>query len=559
VGLPDQFNRLRRADVLPDPQNRPTLTSESCIDPLVACPISGELSSPVRSIRTGLRAVHRTAVPEATVQKDYESRSREHDVRLYAQICRPDPQRCTVPISERPEGRTKRSLGSCVSAAVAAHCSRCCSAGRCGTADVVRYGDHLVTRIRAKPLTLIDLFSGAGGVTRGFLPRDRWSALPEFRSVCAVDLDPSAVATYAHNFPAIPVVKADITSLGFGEIRSLLRRVDLRTGDLDVLVACPPCQSYSRNNHGRRADDERNHLYWPAIDWVRMARPKAVLIENVDALKASDGGRHDSNIRSVLTELNYSVDAWDLEAVDYGVPQHRVRRFYLAYRGDLGLIPRPPRVTHHSLEIRKKPSWVTVSQAIDDLPVLSISGEGSLAFTTRAEPGSPTFRARQGAYASMMRAEKGTPVTHHWTPPLSPLAERRLTKLEAGEAIEHLPKHLQPRMGFRGAYGRLHPTRAAWTITANCDYPSRGRFSHYSFDRGISMREAARLQSFPDEFHFIGPREHVARQIGNAVPPLVARAFATAIAASITAEIESQIESEPPVSTSRRPALAAAP
>jgi site-specific DNA-cytosine methylase len=252
-------------------------------------------------------------------------------------------------------------------------------------------------------------------------------------------------------------------------------------------------------------------------------------MENVETLRDSDGGIHDLEIQSVLVGMNYKCEAWTVDAALYGVPQRRIRRFYVAVRGDLGLQPAVPTATHHPPDALLVPKFVTVAKAIDDLPPLRDAGEGSDHFRSYAQPESQGFLRRNGPYAAMMRAEKGTWVSHHWTPALSDLALQRLRRLNPGEAMADLPLSLQPAKGFRGAYGRLHPDRTAWTITANCDYPSRGRFSHYMHDRGITMREAARLQSFPDEFDFIGPREHVARQIGNAIPPLLARAFADMI------------------------------
>jgi DNA-cytosine methyltransferase len=380
--------------------------------------------------------------------------------------------------------------------------------------------------------------------------------LPKFQAVGAVDWDAVATKTYEMNFPGTPVVKADLSALDLGAIRELLRRFGVRTGQLDVLIAGPPCQSYSRNNRSSQPDDERSWLYLPVIDWVKMARPKAILVENVDQLRASNGGFHDQTIRALLSDLNYVVDAWDLDAVDFGIPQHRTRRFYLAFRGDLDVLPTLPPPSHHPTGGLLQPWWVSAAEAIDDLPPLASSGDGSEEFTTRADPDSDTFRRRNSAYAGLMRADKGVKVAHHWTPRLSELALSRLRMLLAGAAIEALPKSLQPRMGVRSAYGRIHPDRPAWTITANCDYPSRGRFSHYSLNRGLSMREVARLQSFPDEFRFFGFRESVARQIGNAVPPLLARAFATAIATAITGEAEAGLADQSP--TAFGPLVAAA-
>lgn len=381
------------------------------------------------------------------------------------------------------------------------------------------------------PLTLLDLFAGAGGVTRGFLPRRRWPTVPTYASVGAIDIDRWATQSYASNFPNVPVVRADIASLGLNQIRELLRDFGVRTGKLDVLVACPPCQSYSQNNRARTSSDTRNWLYKPVIHWVQMARPRAVLMENVSDIRDADDGVHDRALTEALTSLNYEVDAWTLDAVNYGVPQRRQRRLYLAYRGDLGITPVPPPATHVPLG-EAGTQWVSAGDAIRDLPSIEAAGEKP-PFISRADPDRPGYANAHGEYARMMRSDRLSAVTHHWSPALSELALKRLQHLWPGAALADLPPHLQPKMGFRGAYGRLHPDRPAWTITAHCEYPSRGRFSHYYANRGLTMREAARLQSFPDEFTFLGPRVQVARQIGNAVPPLLARAFAQLIGTAL--------------------------
>lgn len=380
-------------------------------------------------------------------------------------------------------------------------------------------------------LQLIDLFAGAGGATRGFLPRREWPETGEFvfQAVGAVDYDEWATRSYAVNFPDARVLRADLTALGYEQIRSVLRDFGLRTGELGVLIACPPCQTYSRNqrhNSARLAMDGRNWLYRPVIDWIRVGRPLAVLLENVDELAAKDGGVHDRAIRGALVESGYRADSWELDSADFGVPQHRSRRFYLAYRADLGIQPEPPPRTHYPPTDPEEPKWVTASEAIDDLPLLTDGGQGTGSF---AETGQGSEAIVTG-YAGLMRAERGEAITQHWAPIPSELALKRLKALGPGQAIDHLPKELQPRMGFRSAYGRIDAARPAWTITSHCEYPSRGRFSHYRWNRGLTLREAARLQSFPDEFQFVGPRSQVARQVGNAVPPLLARAFAIEIA-----------------------------
>jgi DNA (cytosine-5)-methyltransferase 1 len=280
-------------------------------------------------------------------------------------------------------------------------------------------------------------------------------------------------------------------------------------------------------------------LFRALIDWTRALRPKAVTLENVVGMRYAEDGKLDEEFSNDLVDLGYSVTSDAVNAADYGVPQHRVRLLYVAYREDLGIEPRIPEPTHGATSEPGRRAYVTATQAIGDLPAREPGGRETV-FFSEADPMPAADAFRIGRYAPLMIAPSGTRVGHHIAPPLSDIARRRIEALEPGEAIEHLPKGLQPKMGYRNAYGRLHPEKPASTITANCDGPSRGRFSHYAQVRAITLREAARLQSFPDRFQWpTRSRTQVAQEIGNAVPPLLAHTLGRTIAADLVLAEES--------------------
>lgn len=365
-------------------------------------------------------------------------------------------------------------------------------------------------------LTLIDLFCGCGGFTAGFLFPEN-DDRPKWRILLGVDKNPTAVETFGVNFGQQAARQADLLE---ANPQGYLRELGLKAGELDHLHASPPCEAYSVNN---RLNANHVDLRFRAVlEWTETFLPKAVTIENVRSLEKA----HDGEIRNRLTSAGYQVISFKVDAADYGVPQHRKRLFYLACRATLEVAPRAPKASHcDPLNPQQglRP-WVTVREAIRDLPPRK-AGEGPDQFVSIIDPTDAADRLYLGEYASMMRPPKGTIITGHYARPLDELAMSRLRCLGPGQAIWNLPAHLRPKMGFRGAYGRMHPDYPAKTITTGVRGPSHGPFCHYAQDRLITFREAARLQSFRDAFSFTGGRQAQAFLIGNAVPPLLGRAI----------------------------------
>lgn len=403
--------------------------------------------------------------------------------------------------------------------------------------------------VSREPYRLAELFCGCGGFSHGFADTGRFSV--ELGS----ELDEVFCDTFRRNHfrdnGREPIILP-------GDIQKLVRRDfplvfrDLgyyANGRLDVLLGGPPCEGFSQNKRsegvdsetGRRnyggynkyLNDPRNFLVRSFLRVVEDLMPKIVVIENVPQILTHDYGRFGLEITARLSGLGYFAKQEVLFAPDYGVPQLRRRAFFLAVREDLvrraGWVPGfPPRSTHYRIDesqpaihILKPP--VTIWNAISDLPPSSIVEQGG------GPPSEYPSVTDLCEYARLMRSRSQTPFNHiHRTVRESAL--KRLKAMKPGMRLEHLPKHLRTKSWYFNCYGRLAWKGQAKTITKSCNYVGSGCFGHPDLDRGITMREAARLQSFKDDFRFWSDSEHeVAQMVGGAVPPLLARAIAEPI------------------------------
>lgn len=336
-----------------------------------------------------------------------------------------------------------------------------------------------------KKLTAIDLFSGAGGLSFGL-------ELAGFDVRLAVDWDKNSILTHGRNMSA-PAIVADLSELSGAQILAMAG-----LDDLDLLAGGPPCQGFSVQRRGD-ATDERNKLVFEYLRLVDEIRPRAFIMENVAAIAGPRGRFFLNSIMTAATELGYSVKAEVLDAANFGVPQHRKRLFLAGVRsGEAIEFPHP---THGPS------SWVTVRDAFKGLPDPFDDPEGASAFH------------------------------NHERDNISPKNRERISYVPEGGGREDIPEELRlpchrvsvATAGHRGVYGRLWWDRPSGTITTKCNSFTRGRFAHPVQPRNITMREAARLQGFPDEFIFVGDKVSVAHQIGNAVPPALAAAVANAV------------------------------
>lgn len=390
-------------------------------------------------------------------------------------------------------------------------------------------------------LSVADVFAGCGGLSHGFLRTGL------FDVVLGTDIDSAALDTFRHNHEKMgshPVlVPGDIREQSPAELADLLapRGLDA-VGELDVLIGGPPCEGFSQNrrheirsdNGDRRfvrnpldSDDPRNDLFRYFLDFAMLMRPKAILIENVPQMITAHRGQTVAEINRTLSSVGYDVSWRVLNAAHFGVPQARRRAFVVATRSDV----RPfewPEETHSaapSAELGIAP-LVTVRDAISDLPGATDREVGRRSVEH--------YKPTNSGYALSMRSSSATPMNHvRRTPGERVLA--RLRAMKPGMIAADLPPHLQTKSAYYNSYGRLSWEQPAKTITKSCNYLGSGCFGHPIEDRGITMREAARLQSFDDDFDFLSKSEpHVAKMVGSAVPPMLAEVLASRVAKSVS-------------------------
>lgn len=383
----------------------------------------------------------------------------------------------------------------------------------------------------------IDLFSGAGGVTLGLLGAG-------YRIALSSDINASCARTHARNFPDIPFVHGDIHSLTSSRIRRL---AGLRAGELDLLVGGPPCQGFSIIGT-RDLDDPRNGLFREFMRLARELRPKAVVIENVTGLATLEGGAVLAEIGREFTRAGYEIDCAELLAAQYGVPQMRWRMFFIGWRKDLGFRGGFPAPTHgragigdlvpnRTISGDQSEGFVTIADAIGDLPPIAAGAVGD------------RYQGRPFTlYQKAMRAGLKGELYNHYAPKLSPQNMKRIEHLKPGEDWRSLPFDMLPP-GMQRALRKDHTRRfrrmewggVARAIITRFRDPKSGEYIHPDQDRTISIREAARIQSYPDWFAFEGGYSDQYEQVGNAVPPLLARA----VAAEVRAVLEERADARP--------------
>ncbi len=364
-------------------------------------------------------------------------------------------------------------------------------------------------------LTAIDLFCGAGGLSEGFRHAG-------FHVLAGQDFDATAGATFAathHEAKFIPGPIQEVTA------SQLLRTTGLKRGDVDVLIGGPPCQGYSVYNHQRGADDPRAGLFREYLRIVDGLRPKWLVMENVTGITSISGGAIVREIERGMDKLGYRVRMKVLKAEEFGVPQERRRIFFIATRTDHPILfPSPT----HGPGLAE---FVTIWDAISDLPQVANGGTSS----------NPAYAsAPKNEYQRMLRGRERQ-VTNHEAPHLARVNEERMKHIPPGGSWRDLPFALLPQ-GMRRAkrsdhtkrYGRPRKTDLACTILTKCDV-HWGAYIHPVQNRAITVREAARLQSFPDSFVFQGSRTDQYKQVGNAVPPLLGYQVAKAVLAAMEA------------------------
>ena len=348
--------------------------------------------------------------------------------------------------------------------------------------------------------TMIDLFSGVGGLSLGF-------ELAGFKAVLANEYDASIAESYVKNRPHVKIIVNDITQLPIQETFSEY------CGKIDLIVGGPPCQGFSQKGQRKSINDERNFLFRYYYEVVALVKPKYFVMENVPNLLTTEDGYFKKEIESLFESIGYQIVADVLNASDFGVPQNRKRAVIIGRLGDYPLsMPKP------------KTKKVTIWEAISDLAYLE-SGEGSEIQEYRYAP--------QSEYQRVLR--DGSILLHnHVATKHSELALERLRLIPPNKGREVLPPEHLTKSIYSGTWSRMLKDDISVTITTRFDTPSSGRFTHPFLNRAITVREAARIQSFPDTFVFHGNKTSQMKQVGNAVPPLLAKAIAEVILEDIT-------------------------
>ena len=417
-----------------------------------------------------------------------------------------------------------------------------------------------------EPFCVVDLFCGAGGLSEGFRQAG-------FSIIAGSDNDPDTMATYAANFPEARAITGDIRSAA---VKEQILDAALRAS---VLVGGPPCQAFSQvRNHTRMIDDPRNALYREFVDVLKQTLPPAFVVENVTGMDQM--GVREQIAADLALDGEYTVLPQVVDAANFGVPQTRKRLLFVGVRASSGMVPpelagseaaqavtlarftgsRHPRyqvvIQEHIRSLRTgdpgNVSVVSAADAISDLIELPVGNrQDVLPYNELMAP--------QSAYQRLMREGAGAMLANVQVPRLNPDTRLRLLGIPPGGNYRDLREDLQERYitGHRWgqdngtgklsrkhfyAYRRLHPGVWAWTLNTKAD-----SVYHYSVARALSVREFARLQSFPDRFVFTtdprpgmiegrhdgGPAHSRYRQAGNAVPPLLAKAVGVSLAVQL--------------------------
>lgn len=340
----------------------------------------------------------------------------------------------------------------------------------------------------------IDLFCGAGGLSYGF-------ERAGFNILLGIDNDQKALEVFEKNHNGAKSICGDITQIGYDDIKKIIK--DQR---IDIIVGGPPCQGMSLSGP-RKFDDPRNKLYLSYIRIVDEIKPRAFVIENVPGLVSLFGGQIKDSIIEKFTAMGYKVKYQILCAADYGVPQSRKRVVFVGTREDV------------EFEYPKKhDTQVTCKMALSDLPALEDElGEEISEYAT----------APENEYQKLMRARSEV-VHNHVAAAHSEKVKKIIAMVPDGCNYKSLPEEYRNSRNFHVAWTRFASDKPAPTI----DTGHRHHF-HYKYNRVPTVRECARLQSFPDDFVFLGNKTQQFRQVGNAVPPLMAQAIAEQVQAML--------------------------
>ncbi len=374
-----------------------------------------------------------------------------------------------------------------------------------------------VPRVNKQPAA-VSLFSGCGGFCEGIEQAG-------FGVRVAVELDKFACETYRHNFPRTPLFSEDVHEFLIpGSDHKKVYHLD----SVDLVFGGPPCQGFSQIG-ARRLDDERNELYKQYSRVVESLRPRVFLMENVPNLALMNKGHFKKLILKEFAELGYgNVTMLRLSADDFGVPQTRQRVIFIGTRDEDGFPFDLESFCEQFLASQKVPQAVTVGEAIGDLPEDVVHSGHAMAYPKTRKPSAfmKDMRldydgSRYSKADKRLRGLGGAPAQlhNHHTKEIQERRAHLISLLEPGKKADSLPKEIWDNKRPE-KWRRLHPDRPSHTILAQM-HRDLSEWVHPKLNRWITVREAARLQSFHDGFVFMGSEWQQLKQIGNAVPPLM--------------------------------------
>lgn len=350
---------------------------------------------------------------------------------------------------------------------------------------------------------VVSLFSGGGGLDLGFQKSG-------YDIIWAIDNEKNAVETYKKNL-GDHIILGDINEFDINEIPKA-----------DVVIGGPPCQSFSLAGK-RNTEDERGQLVWRYISIIKHLKPKAFVFENVTGLlsaKNSSGEKIVDLLKDAFSQLDYNLELQVINAADYGIPQRRKRVLIVGLRDDE--VFKFPKPTHSESDDNLLP-YVSVKEALDDLP------ESTEGINEVVE----YLVSPQNDFQRKMRS--GDTVTEHFTPTMSELDKYIISHVKPGGNYMDIPsdvpseriRRLQRNGGHTTCYGRLLPSKPSYTINTYFNRPNVGCNIHYKADRLITVREALRLQTFPDSYEIVSTSKQGRNKIvGNAVPPMLSEIIA---------------------------------
>ena len=348
-------------------------------------------------------------------------------------------------------------------------------------------------------MKVLDLFCGCGGISSGFYKSG-------YEIVGGIDFDKDSIETFKYNFPHANVICDDISKIQNNFIS------DFFPNDIDVIVGGPPCQGFSNANRWQNEkEDPRNKLFFEFLRFVEQINPSVVLIENVRGILTKDNGFAKERIVKNIKSLGYEIFPEILNASDYGVPQNRLRAFFIGFKGHL-------RKKEIQLKNNNSQKKITVKDAIGEL--YKFKKNDTDKYLLRAKPNSE--------YRAYLRSKDNLIHNHQIIYPAMSTQEK-IKHVKQGGNWRDIPTELFPKLRnnrHSSAFKRLNEKDVSITIdTGN----AHSNYFHPIFNRLPTVRESARIQSFTDDFLFIGSRTSQYRQVGNAVPPLLANHIANQI------------------------------